>query len=172
MKSKASALFAVVLIALAVLGFSYAWWTETLTISGTITTGELDVEFKNVGCTSDPYITCQATPMDTDGDGDYDEIKVTVSNGYPCGKCVVSFDIYNGGSIPAKVKSITINEPDVDSDGIKEVTATLVGIVVGDEIGVGASKSCTLTLHVTEDAEETSSYTVSVTIEFKQFNAP
>ncbi|MEM3828097.1 MAG: hypothetical protein QXP36_02610 [Conexivisphaerales archaeon] len=165
MKSKIASLFAILLIALAVFGFSHAWWAETLTIQGSVTTGELDVEFRNVYCTPDPYISCTAIPSDTDGDGDYDKIDVTVINGYPSGKCVVAFDIYNSGSIPAKVKSITIAEP-------PEVDATLQGITEGDEISVGTSKACTLTLHITENAQETQTYTVSVTIEFKQFNAP
>ncbi len=38
-------MFLVLVIALAFLGVGYALWSETLTISGTVTTGEVDVEF-------------------------------------------------------------------------------------------------------------------------------
>ena len=38
-------LFIVLVIMLALLGVGYALWSETLTISGTVSTGEVDVEF-------------------------------------------------------------------------------------------------------------------------------
>jgi predicted ribosomally synthesized peptide with SipW-like signal peptide len=183
MKSKMAALFATVLIALAVVGFSYAWWTETLTISGTITTGELDVEFLGVasndaGTANDPIMvsgtrqwatvhvaTCEAEGSDgLDGDGDLSVITVTITNAYPCYYPQVTFKVKNGGTIPAKVASITTTAP-------SEVSVVLGGISMGQEIAAGASVDCTLDIHVTEAAHEGSSYTFTVTIEFKQFNA-
>ena len=46
-------IFPVLLIALSVVGFSYAYWTDTLTIDGEISTGELDVQF-SAQATNDP----------------------------------------------------------------------------------------------------------------------
>jgi len=183
MKSRVAGLFAVVLIALAVLGFSYAWWTETLTIDGTITTGELDVEFLDVASNdadtaNDPIMvdgqrqwttvhvaTCTAVGEDgPDEDGDLSKITVTITNAYPCYYPQVTFKIKNGGTIPAKVASITSTAPPA-------VSVVLSGISVGQEIAAGASVDCTLDIHITEGADEGSSYTFSVTIEFGQFNA-
>ena len=43
-------LFIILVIALALMGVGYALWSETLTISGTVNTGEVDVEFLNISC--------------------------------------------------------------------------------------------------------------------------
>ena len=48
MKKKAlpvGTMFLMLVIALALLGVGYALWSETLTITGTVQTGEVDVEF-------------------------------------------------------------------------------------------------------------------------------
>ena len=170
MKSKMVALFASVLIALAVVGFTYAWWTETLTISGTITTGELDVEFTGAYTSScSEYMSCTVNFVDggeTDPTpGDLSKMEVTVSNGYPCGWCNVTFTIHNCGTIPAKVTAINI--PTVTG-----LEISLEGISVGTQINPNQSVSPTLKIHVTGDAVEESSYTFTVTIEFGQWNQP
>jgi predicted ribosomally synthesized peptide with SipW-like signal peptide len=170
MKCRVAGLFAVVLISLAVLGFSYALWTETLTISGTITTGELDVAFTGTpskNCSD--YMTCTVTlkdggEPDLPGHTDMSEMIVTVDNAYPCGWCNITFTITNVGTIPAKVTGITINNP-------AQLSVTLEGINVGDTIAVSGSKVCTLKIHVEESAAESTSYTFTLTLSFGQFNA-
>jgi len=164
MKTKIASIFAILLIALAVAGFSYAWWTETLTIDGSVSTGKLDVAFENIGITLSEYMTGAAEGIDTDSDGDYDKINVTIGNGYPCGWANVTFNITNTGTIPAKCTNITIT-------AASELTATLNGIAKGDTIAAGDTKSCELTIHVKETADENASYTITVTIDFGQFNA-
>ncbi len=168
MKSKASALFAVVLIALAVLGFSYAWWTETLTISGTITTGELDVEFTGAyTSTCSDYMTCtvnfegggEADPTP----GDLSKMTVTVNNGYPSGWCNITFTIRNCGTIPAKVKAINISP-------VSGLEISMEGLSVGTQINPNGTVSPALKIHVAEGAAENSQYTFTVTIEFDQWN--
>ena len=172
MKTKMAALFAVLMIALSVLGFAYAYWSETLTIEGTITTGELDVEFTEqytISCSD--YMTCTVSFENGDdvepssGTTDYSKMTVMVDNGYPCGWCNVTFTIHNCGTIPAKVDKITIT-------AANELDVTLEGLSEGDEIDVDGSVSPTLKIHINENAAELSSYTVSITIDFKQFNAP
>jgi predicted ribosomally synthesized peptide with SipW-like signal peptide len=170
MKSKVAGLFAVVLIALAVLGFSYAWWTETLTISGTITTGELDVAFTGTPSKScSDYMTCDVNLVDggepdLPGHTDMSKMTVTVENAYPCGWCNITFTITNVGSIPAKFTGMTGDVP-------SQLSVTLEGINVGDTIAVGRSKTCTLKIHVEEGAGESTSYTFTLTLNFGQFNA-
>jgi len=159
MKCRVAGLFAVVLIALAVVGFSYAWWTETLTISGSVETGKLEVKFKNDGIVKScsPEMTCKTEVTDT-------AITVTVSNGYPCGWCNVTFTIENTGTIPAKVKAINIPT-------VVGLEISITGLNVNDIIPVGGSVSPTLRIHVADGAAETTRYTFTVTIEFGQFNA-
>jgi predicted ribosomally synthesized peptide with SipW-like signal peptide len=175
--------FAALMVALAMTGVAFAWWTETLTIQGTISTGELDVEFTNIqsndsGTSLDPIkvdgqrvtsgynvATCVAVGEDgPDGDGDLSKITVTITNAYPCYYPQVTFKVKNGGTIPAKVASITTTAP-------PEVSVVLGGISEGDTIAAGASADCTLDIHVTGAAVENSRYTITVTIGFVQFNA-
>jgi predicted ribosomally synthesized peptide with SipW-like signal peptide len=170
MKSKMAALFASVLIALAVVGFTYAWWTETLTISGTITTGELDVEFTGAYTSScSEYMSCSVNFEDggeTDPTpGDLSKMEVTVSNGYPCGWCNVTFTIHNCGTIPAKVTAINIPT-------VAGLEISVEGISVGTQINPSQNVSPTLKIHVAESASMNSQYTFTVTIVFGQWNQP
>jgi predicted ribosomally synthesized peptide with SipW-like signal peptide len=159
MKSKMAALFASVLIALAVVGFTYAWWTETLTISGSVETGKLEVKFKNPLTTScSSYMSCSAAVKDSTS------IEVNVTNGYPCGWCNVTFTIENTGTIPAKVTAINIPT-------VAGLEISIADLEVGDIIPVGGSVSPTLQIHVADGAAETTTYTFIVTIEFGQFSA-
>lgn len=132
-----TAVFAILMIALAVLGFAYAQWNEILTINGTITTGELDVEF-TVCKTNDPpdgvskdpsecgswdgetwiggrydldvaSIDCELVVEDTGLEaGDKQKIDITVENAYSSYHGNVMFTIENIGTIPAKIKSIKL----------------------------------------------------------------
>jgi len=154
---KAIGMFAALMVALAMTGVGFAWWTETLNIEGSVATGELNVDFNNPATSCDEEMTCEVKVTDT-------TITVDINNAYPCGSCVVTFDIQNTGTIPAKVMAI-----DISNDA--ELDVELENIVVGNIIGVGGSKTCTLTVHVNENAQELSEYTFTVTIDFGQFNA-
>ncbi|MEM1540754.1 MAG: hypothetical protein QXJ07_05170 [Candidatus Bathyarchaeia archaeon] len=161
MKSKVAALFVAMFVALAVLGLGYAWWTEALTINGTVKTGKLEVQFDNDSLAKfcSPEMNCEAAVKSPTS------IEINVTNAYPCGWCNITFTINNTGTIPAKVKAITI--PTVTG-----LSISIEGLDVGQQIPVGGSVSPTLKIHVTDNATETTTYTFTVTIEFKQFNAP
>lgn len=140
-------------------GIGYAHWSETLTIGGTVNTGEVDVEFlvdpsyeytglpykyydgswdKAGECDPDWFHGSQGpdygtntlggpvgttarldkdvaetsyTLVDTDGDGDFDKIDVTVTNAYPGYVGGITYRIHNCGTIPIKYK-ITVDEAD------------------------------------------------------------
>jgi len=116
MKCRVAGLFAVVLIALAALGFSYAWWTETLTINGNVNTGDLNVKFvwKSYGYWQPiywyhekPYIeTTQYPPYNYPDPWQGDTLTISLSKLYPCPSVQArfSFVVVNIGTIPAKVK--------------------------------------------------------------------
>jgi hypothetical protein len=120
--------------------------------------------------TSDYHVaTCEAEGSDMNElnptPGDNDLITVTIMNAYPCYYPQVTFQVKNGGTIPAKVASINY------TGNSSEVSVVLGGISVGQVIAAGASVDCTLDIHVTGAAVENSSYTITVTINFVQFNA-
>ena len=112
------------------IGFSYALWSETLYITGTVNTSELDWEFvmnshtqkdppgtndwnsedpqtiwqvdKDVGCTT-------ITFEDSDQDGDYDTLLIIYDNIYPLYYEHIAFKVHNNGDIPLKIWKIIIN---------------------------------------------------------------
>ena len=124
-----------VVVALAATGVSYAHWTQTLQIQGTVSTGELDWEFEgwffqlDAGLDWTCNSTCDDRPSisnihqsdsdmasttgefkDTDGDGDYDTFEVTVQNAYPSYYNCITFPVRNNGKIPLKIWKVIINK--------------------------------------------------------------
>jgi hypothetical protein len=114
-------LLAILLIVLlAGVGVAYGLWSETLTIDGTVYTGEVDVGF------SGPYVyewvedldgnvlkeplikdkaaECYAKAIDSDTKSDGKEtIVITVQGAYPSYHCLVKFDISNLGNVPVHI---------------------------------------------------------------------
>lgn len=124
----------VVMLGLLTSGLTYAHWSQTLYIEGSIATSELDWEFesnsvtvKDVGldwtCDSscDPPSITNIRPLDkdvasttwelvdTDGDGDLDKLIVTVNNAYPCYYNHIDFWLHNNGKMPLKILAVIIN---------------------------------------------------------------
>lgn len=115
-------------LALAVLGVAFAYWTENLHIQSDVKTGELDVKF--VGAqSSDPMDTNDATlggnwtgftivPQGkhvgktevTHGDK---ITTITISNGYPGYLVWTQLDIKNTGSIPVTLTGFEFVPPEV-----------------------------------------------------------
>jgi len=116
--------------ALAITGFAYAHWTKTLTIIGNVDTAELDWELKTPtgyldhNNTNDWAADCdwnfwqgdkdiggptELELIDTDGDGDYDKLNVTLVNAYPSYAEEISFYVHNNGEVPLIFKKIVID---------------------------------------------------------------
>jgi len=119
--SKIGLLSLVLVIALAALGVGYAEWTESLTITGTVNTTELNVGLKfYYGVETSPYVTLSPILKWWWGDG-VKSHTFTLGNVYPSfgsGSLLSHnyfFVIYiaeNVGTIPAKVAAINITKPD------------------------------------------------------------
>jgi predicted ribosomally synthesized peptide with SipW-like signal peptide len=172
MKSKMVALFAGILIALAVIGFTYAYWTETIKIEGSVATGELDAEFSAATCkdneTPPPDVgTCTVTLSDSDNDGDNDTATITISNAYPSYVCDVTLTIHNCGTIPLKVVSVTITNPNPN-----ELEVTLTNDPAGKTLAPSETLTFDLHIHVKDGAAEKASYSFSAVVDIAQFNAP
>jgi predicted ribosomally synthesized peptide with SipW-like signal peptide len=199
MKSKMAALFATVLIALAVVGFSYAWWNETLTINGTISTGNLAVEFTDVTCNDNEGTlnvgTCSASATEQQ------KVTVTMDNAYPCYECDVDFMIHNIGTIPAKIMSIKLIEISKDNNkksvNVELVTCTtyyvdfeggtvdttldpnkhdfslhVTTLTVGNQVNPNEKIYGDLHIHIEEGAAYHTSYDFTIQILVGQFNQP
>jgi hypothetical protein len=115
--SKAVALPLLLVVTLAAMGLGYAWWTEKLVIDPTVKTGDLKVEFvdgqapgkdwnkpnwRTYGAASYVTRTWSWSP-------DKLTIYITLSNMYPkTGSQRFAFGIINTGTIPVKLKDVTV----------------------------------------------------------------
>jgi len=129
MKTKMIGIFAALMIALMLVGVSYAMWEKTITITGTVYTGVVDVEFCGVTVSSDE------TKVVSSWDAvvtDPEHITVTIDNAYPCIWYKIDADINNVGTIPVRIQSITVT-------GLPTYAEyTLSGAVKGDQIDTTA----------------------------------
>lgn len=116
------------IIMIGAIGFSYAWWTESLNINGNAQTGELKMVLMDLYC-KDGY--WQGTPG---GTGSWQNepintgvatiqqvndhtIRITMENAYPGYIADFHFRMKNVGSIPAKMKNAYITNI-VDPNGL------------------------------------------------------
>jgi hypothetical protein len=193
MKRKALPLGAIILIlvvALAAIGLSYSLWSETLTISGTVHTGEVDVEFStyppqecvdiwDVGeCLPEPpekeqvancTVEWLGPDQDSEGDDGFDQLVVTVNGMYPSWHCKVQFDVTSTGSVPVHVRW-----PD-PTDDIPEWIATDFEACYPEGVQLHQGQStepCTIDIHFTNEQappEGSGPYTFGWTILAEQW---
>jgi predicted ribosomally synthesized peptide with SipW-like signal peptide len=110
-------LLAILLIVLlAGIGVAYGLWSETLTIDGTVNTGEVNITFDGfkvyegvqvgnqpVGPEKPdkaPYANCAARIT---GANDSEKLEVTVDGAYPSWHCYVFFKVKSTGTVPVHV---------------------------------------------------------------------
>jgi hypothetical protein len=122
------------LVGMAILGLGYAKWSETLTIDGTVNTGEVDWEFSSFSIldslappneepdynTADGFVGdfwqvdknvgwAEGELVDSDGDGDKDTFALTFYNVYPSYFNEISVYAHNNGTIPIIIDRVLIN---------------------------------------------------------------
>jgi hypothetical protein len=128
MNKRISTIFAILIIALALVGVSYACWNKTLAINGYVNTGKLDVLVTSVG-TDDEPLHYRHVPGHPDGDDPGlqnghpvyyskdvgwciafldpsdptgETLNITISNAYPSYYPSVHFTVSNYGTVPVK----------------------------------------------------------------------
>jgi len=138
----------VLMLALLIMGFAYAHWSQTLYIEGTAESGELDWELVGWSCLDQgvdwhcrdgfagppPYFwldpkgkdvgSQELIPHDTDEDGDYDTLEFNLYNVYPSYFTSVSVYVHNCGTIPLIIDKVIIKD-DITVE-IRKVPAPLV----------------------------------------------
>ncbi len=97
MKKKIMALFAVLVMALAVAGTAYAAWTSSVQINGTATVGTLDLRWYSFSVDSEtsPSATITSSYSDTDH-----TISITLHNVYPGYRANLTLQTKNYGTLP------------------------------------------------------------------------
>ena len=138
---------------------------------------------KDVGCTD-------AELLDSDGDGDYDLMNVTLYNVYPWYYTHIAFKVHNIGTIPIKIWKVIINGLEyyeLNAQELQEgVYLDLTGdgkpdvlIWWGDNFGVQLdpcqSADISLDITVLQDAPEGSTLTFTVqliAIQWNEYSSP
>jgi len=186
------------------IGIAYAVWSDTLKINTSVGMGELDWEFspgsviqldtcaypvpdynasyfpstgsiqtnKDVGCT-------ELILIDSDGDGDYDTLNVTMYNVYPWYYEHIAFALHNDGTIPLKVWRAIINgniyyeidvlDLDLNGDGKPDLHIWW-GNNFGAQIDPCNSADLSFDLTVLQDAPENSTLSFTISLEAIQWN--
>jgi hypothetical protein len=167
-----------ILASLAAVGVAYGQWVESLSINGTLSTGEVAVAWTASGCYDDEaYATISRAHVDAN------TIQVTINDGYPgyLGHCWFDFQV--GGTIPVKIEAIeftpgasltnpsTTYNPSTSSftalsDELQVVWSN--GLCTSFDPGEGEGSN----MHVTVlgGADESTSYSFTVQYTFEQAN--
>jgi len=183
--------------ALAITGFAYAHWTKTLTIIGNVDTAELDWELKApTGCLDHPNTNDWAADcewnfwqgdkdiggptelelIDTDGDGDYDKLNVTLVNAYPSYAEEISFYVHNNGEVPLIFKKVIIDGNEINPGDPEEKYTVFLDVTgdgkhdlkirLGNNLGVQfelcTSREISISILVLQDAPQGQSLTFTV----------
>ncbi len=161
---KVGVVFLALLVGLGLAAATYAYWSDSLSISGTVSTGNLDVQFADSSASDneDAYdvasVTCEILDEKT--------AKITVDNAYPGYEATCSFDVENTGTIPAKIKDTSVNNPNTEIS----VDYSWSGLDANNVLAVGGTATLDVVTTVTEDAAEDSTYTYTISIDVGQFN--
>jgi len=153
LNKKFAAIPILLIFALAITGFAYAHWAKKLTITGNVNTTELDWEFRTpISCLDGPGVKDYAGDcewniwqgdkdiggpttlelVDTDGDGDKDQLNVILQNVYPWYFEAITFHVRNNGEMPLEFKKVIINGQeftsgtptvflDLNNDGLDDI---------------------------------------------------
>ncbi len=162
---KVGVVFLALLVGLGLAAATYAYWSESMTINGTVSTGVLDVKFVSSSASDneDDYdvasVACEIIDAET--------AKITVENAYPGYVATCVFDVLNSGSIPAKIKSTTVTNPYTDAI---DVGYSWSGLDSNNVFGPTATASIKVVTEVLENAAENSTYTYTISIDVGQFN--
>jgi len=191
MKTKVTAIFSVLMIALMMTGLSYALWDKNLHITGTVNTGKLDgiitywfsndppgtpdprppgatYESKNVGetiCTID--------------EKDPEICYVTINNAYPCYYVHYSITIKNTGNVAWMIQGYKAGSTDVpentwvqvdlDGDGKPDIEFYITDSI-GEQVDPGHPIETSLDTHILQTATPGSNYHFTFTILLVQWN--
>jgi hypothetical protein len=166
-------------IALTLIGYAVANWTATLSITGTVTTATLDLKFSLV------YIPTETDPLGVGSaiiepvgstTGDINTITLTVQNAYPSYTVTVGFQIENIGTISAEFIGFSLNGGPAAYDDVTGWSASLPGGTMnfrasdseGEMVPIGATRTYSISLQVTNDAKFGETYAFTIGAVFKQ----
>jgi len=177
---KAIGMFAALILALGMTGVAFAHWSEVLWIEGTVTTGELCLEW-SVDIEDNGYkdgygdvATVNYELVDDDEDGCAEGLRIEVLNAYPSFAIWGTIDIYNCGTVPARFYGISeeyyeMEPADWVCDSIDfsyEFSGDCEQIDPDDKLLLDFS------IHFNQNTPENASASFYIALEFVNWNAP
>lgn len=178
-------LLAILLIVLlAGVGVAYGLWSETLTIDGTVNTGEVNVKFGDVNIKEGVAVNGKLTipepsekanaancSYEIKGAGtDSETLVITTEGAYPSWHCFVTYEVVSTGNVP-----VHIYQPKVASNHNNYSWVTFEQCYKDDtQLHYNETAECTILIHFTNDdnLNENSVYTFLYQIEARQWNEP
>jgi len=154
-------------VGMAGIGVSYALWSKTITLTGSVATGNVNIEWSTFTDNDngiDPGYdrnVADCTVVTTP-----DKVTFTITNGYPSYTCTISGDIHKSGSIPIKLQNFVYNVP-------PEITVTPSGGFVnpyGVQLEPGGKLVGDFKIHVEQGAEQSKTYTFDISATGQQWN--
>lgn len=180
---KISLIFAVLTIAMLLVGTSYALWSKTLYIDGTVNDGTLSAiwtDATNYDLGLDPEWGFKTTKDKDVGSTTVsgigtDTLVVTVNNAYPCYCNDLEVEYEYTGTVPVRVKSITITPNNFvlataygANDG--EIYITFID-GIGTQLHHGDTGASSFKFHVEQCAQQGPTiYTFTVQLLLVQYN--
>jgi hypothetical protein len=149
----------ILVIALASLGLAYGFWSETLTIDGTVGTGDLDVDFVDENPTGE-YDPSNSGTCTFEYAPDGNSIDVTITGAYPWYECSEMVKMVNNGSV-----SVVISGPTNTAPEWIGLAVTGLGM---SPIPHGGSVSSTINIFVDETAPMNGSASFKIEFLFEQ----
>ncbi len=195
MKEKSLAILICIVIALSILGFTYAQWNDTITISATMQFGQwsnsLNMGFvqpltcsdnentKNVG-ECDCHYADRKIDSETGMDA-YNTTIIIINNGYPGYEVYCNFTLKNIGTLTPHINKMVISDPTnaltwdntlsalVDADGKPILN---IGIIPEDlvcnELSSGETLEAEINVSITQNAKQCHTYYLQVGIAYEE----
>lgn len=172
--ASASVLFLILIGLLGALAVGYGLWSKTLTVDGTVTTGDFNADWDWAEVSDQGLDPC--TPGLNPNDCNYppkdvgscevtgvgtQELVVTIGNAYPSYECTITAAVTNTGTIPFNVL-VAKASADPELDVICDPPSGQV------DPGQEAEGSCWV--HVRQEAKERSTYYASAVLCVAQWN--
>lgn len=155
----------ILMMALAALGVGYAWWTEQLTVTGTIQTGSINVKLENI--TISEFDPLDVASCDPNISGDGKSISVVINNAYPEYTCIINFNLINVGNVPAKITNVNLPGDN------EEYGVVPSGALVSKPMLVpGKPVEANFFVRVRPGAAQNANYQFDFSIDIAQGNAP
>jgi len=182
-------LFLIPMIALSLVGASYALWSKTITLDGTVQTGIVDKKIVSVFCSDtgiDPGYTKDVASCTAEIGIGGDSASFILDNTYPSYNIDVTFKEKNVGTIPVKINDVllTLSGPggtvSIICMGLPcDLVTPEMEVHYDDNFGVqidpGVTVANSVNMHVRQGAVQGSSYALTVkerAVQWNEYPAP